>query len=285
VSDVQNSGKILLPTPTRVSHLIELASQSIYLVILAHVLSYPPIITDNTERRGFILIFLAATSLRRSWSSIPFVLTLASLVSCFPSTPIPGHVEDDFAYGILTIAFILHILQFLLPSGPTPIFLLSFEFWLPICALLSNCISQVFIPTLFFFIPLLSMILKILYLSLRDLFLLAMETMLLIMLVTLILVMKPSPSPKSSPWDRYSEKLGLDSRKIFVRAVVRYAGPYYFPPPFRLFQFILWPPSAALRARGASSAYLDTLERILWRITVGLIAAVVAGLWVWGLRQ
>ena len=64
-----------------------------------------------------------------------------------------------------------------------------------------------------------------------------------------------------------------------------YADPYYFPPPFNLLQLLVRFPSAVLRVYGTSSACLDTVQRLLWRITVGPLVVVAAGLWGWGLRQ
>jgi hypothetical protein len=82
-------------------------------------------------------------------------------------------------------------------------------------------------------------------------------------------------------WDRYSEAVGLEARKYFVRAVIAYSTPHTFPPPLNLLPLVLQLPSATLRTHGDPSSALAVLERLLWRITVGPVGAVVFLLLFW----
>jgi hypothetical protein len=246
----------------------------------------------------------AVASLARSWSifTTPSVLVFVALSSCLPSVPLP----DDIAFSVLIFALALHTLQLHIPHGPTPMFLFPFEICLPLCGLLSRCLSRIILPVLVLFLPVLLLTWSLLCVSLRDVLfsipvlqtlpapiqtrtglfvIFVMEVTLLIPLLLTPLIMTPSLSPKNSSsnnWDRYSESIGLDARKAFVQTVLMYSAPFSFPPPFNLLQLAFQLPLATLRMHGAPSYFLAATERLLWRATVGLIAIVVAGVWLWG---
>jgi len=246
----------------------------------------------------------AVASLARSWSifTTPALIVFTAFSSSLPSVPLP----DDIAFSALILAFALHALQLHFPRGPTPIFLLPFELCLPLCALLSKCIAQIMFPVLMLFLPILIITWSLAYLSLQGALLhipmlrtlpapmetrtglfviLVVELLLLIPSLLTPLIMVPSLPQKnssSSTWDRYSEIVGLEARKAFVQAVITYSTPHTFPPPFNLLQSFFQLPSALLRAHGVPSSFLAATERVLWRITVGPTAIVIAGMWWWG---
>jgi hypothetical protein len=98
------------------------------------------------------------------------------------------------------------------------------------------------------------------------------------------LVLTGSFSQRNNPgssWDRYSEAVGLEARKYFVRAVIAYSSPHTFPPPLNLLPLFLQLPSATLRTHGDPSSALAVLERLLWRMTVGPVGLILSLLLFW----
>lgn len=283
-----------------------------------HYLIYPPasrpVINKFTlQRHGareILLLLLPLSYLARPWTerNVPFLIITIAFLSCLPTVPSPG----DTAFNGLILGFAFHIYQLHLPTTPSPLFLLEFGRSLPLSTLLCKAISRIFYPALIFFLPVFLLSLFMLSFSLADTFLIAQSYILspapiqtraasLFFLFLVISLLAPSlfilaikfptdmPASTSHPdyWDRYSKAIGLEAHRAFVQAVVSYSHPYTFSPPFNLLHLIaIRVPLFVLKICGRPpSPRLAKLERILWRITVGPIAIVVAGLWVWGLWQ
>jgi hypothetical protein len=98
--------------------------------------------------------------------------------------------------------------------------------------------------------------------------------------VTLVMFPTLSSSTIStSRWDRYSREIGLHARRSFVEALVQYE-PYYFPVPFNLLQLIVRVPCMVFSGLGHPvTPYIKSMERVLWRFSVGLIGVVISGFW------
>lgn len=288
--------------------------------ILIHFVLYPlsrPIITNSLQYTGpreFVLILYPMTSLARPWSlsTTPFLLVFLALLVCLPTVPFPG----DTTFTILLLALAFHLWQLHSSCTPSPIFLFPVEKGLPLRTFLGQSTSRILFPALMFFLPVLLLTAFLLSISLADTFLqviylhfsslgpapmetrsalltlFGVETLLLAISLSILALSFSSralpPDRPADAWDHYSTPVGLDARRSFARAVAAYPTPYTFPPPFSIIRLLLIQvPSVVFHLIGLDSLYpyLETVERILWRITVGPVALVVAGLWLWGLRQ
>jgi hypothetical protein len=166
------------------------------------------------------------------------------------------------------------------------------------------------IPIVFFFLPVLLLAALLLSLSLADatlhmlpmvtsdsppiqtrtFFLILFAVAALFLLLCIIMgaakfpslsVTDKSAAPHGHIWDRYSRPVGLDARRAFVRALVQYSNPYYFPPPLSLLHWCF----VRLLYLIGPSPYLEAVGRIIWRITVGPVVGVVAGIWLWNVGK
>lgn len=243
---------------------------------------------------------------QRSYSTLPFLLTL--LAVCLSTAPIPGLGETG--YSLVLVALSVHILQLHLYYPPTPILLFFPERTLPLATLLWHGVSQIFIPATLFFLPALLLTMFLLSLSLSDVVglilplavepsplearsaFVALFTLLfglLICSLVMLVLIYPSLSSKprsASGWDRYSDAIGLTARRAFAKAIVTYSSPYLFIAPFNLLQLLFIRIPAAVfvltQAKGLRHR-LRAVERVLWRISVGMLSCVVAGLWLWNI--
>jgi hypothetical protein len=88
-----------------------------------------------------------------------------------------------------------------------------------------------------------------------------------------------SSSASTSKWDRYSREIGLHARRTFVEALVQYEL-YRFPVPFNMLQLLVRVPYVALSWLGYPvTPYMKSMERAVWRASVGLVGAVISTLW------
>lgn len=300
----------------RILHLLELSGELLFLGVLSHFVLYPPtqpIITGNERHRSLREYFLTCwpiTTLIRPWSlgSLPSLLVFLSFIFSLPSIPLP----NDTSFMVLHLALALRILFLHFPLPPSPLFLLPFRISLPLSVLLTHSVSRVFFPIILFFLPVILVSVLLLSLSLGDttfrfltldptpmqtrtVFLILAFIVTLLLILTLVMGASKFPSlsvadnavsSQSQKWDRFSEHIGLDARRAFVRSLLRYSKPTYFPPPLNFLQVVLIRlPAVIFITLGKKSylPFLETLERLLWRATVGPIACIVAGFWLWGL--
>ncbi|KAH9835617.1 RNI-like protein [Rhodofomes roseus] len=244
---------------------------------------------------------LSDLSVRPAFTVIPYILVLGAFTSHLPQVPCP----DDVAYGILLFAFSWMIIGLHLPMSTSPLHLFPAEIILPRSVLILHGISRVFIPTVTFFLPALLLSLFLLSTSLADLFpdslgtpfapapiesrvafLSLFAVLFLLMVCSLVMLVLVYPSlasrPSSNPWDRCSKSIGLEARRFFIRTVVRYSAPYSFPAPLNLLQLIVYLPVATLTFTGGVSTAIANgpglFERILWRMTVAPLGAVLDNL-------
>ncbi|TFK57373.1 hypothetical protein OE88DRAFT_1651062 [Heliocybe sulcata] len=307
--------------PPRFLHLLDLLFDLSYLALLANFVLDPPsrpIITYGPSPvgiRGIFLILYSACSLLRSWSlsAFPGVIVLLSFMTCLPAVPYPG----DNAFDALLLALSLQILALHLPEGPSPALLFNPERTLPLSTLFRSAVHRVFYPALVFFLPTLLITLYLLSTSLSDTFLnlntllglpAPMETRLAFMTLGIILLLlfisfvilltllfpfltstSTSPSPESSKWDRYTEAVGLNARRLFVRSVTTYSTPYFFPPLLNFVPFVLVTvPRVFLYVVGRGKGRVAVLERVeegAWWALVAPLGLLVASLRAWGLGR
>jgi hypothetical protein len=236
----------------------------------------------------------------------PLVLVAGAFLLSLPETPYPG----DTSYSLLLGALILHVLLLHLPRAPSPNFLVSPQVTLPLATLLWHQFTRTLYPCILFYLPAMSLASFFLSIALKDsiphfpiVFTLPqaapMETrvafsalwciIVFLMITSSVLFVLFSASLLSissqtiSPWDRYSVAVGLQSRRIFATAVATYSVPYYFPPPFNLLQilFVNIPQHLSRIFGWKLSPVNEQIEGILWHLTTGLLAFVVAGCWLW----
>jgi len=287
-------------------------------VALAHYLLYPPaksIITGKLDEQGlreYFLTLFPLPLLARPWSirSLPFLLAFLPYIFSLPSVPQP----DDTSFMVLHFALGLQILFLHFPHPPSPVFLLPFQLSLPLSTLLTHSMSRMFFPVVIFFLPVTFLAAVLLsasvaettlgFLSMipsdpspmqsRVVFLLLFAVVILLLLLSLIVGAAKYPFilmaedkmllPLGQNWDRYSRRVGLDARKTFVAALVRYSQPYYFPPPLNVVQLVFirlpWRVLLILGKKGPFP-HLEVVERILWRASVGPIVWLMSGVWLW----
>jgi len=290
---------------------IDLLYRLIFIAALVHFLLHPSAgsavnkISKYLGLREAILIIYSVSICSSPWSkhSLPFILVVAAFLLSWDNAPRP----DDVSFTMLHLALAMHILQLHAPCPPSPLFLLPVHNSLPLSALLSYGTRRIFFPVLLYFLPALLCAAFVLSISLTDTFFpldpvllvnppietrsafLALFAMVVLVLFTspLILLAFPPTSSASNPWDRYSKHIGLDARRAFVHAVIRYGTPYLFPPPFNIIQLVFVRfPLAVLRYIGGHAAVTHFLvaERVLWGIMVAPVAILVNGVWGWGWR-
>ncbi|GBE78265.1 hypothetical protein SCP_0111480 [Sparassis crispa] len=305
-----------LCTP-RVLHAVALVLHLSYLALLTHFVLFPPVRSVSTVRsptpdlREALLMIYSGARLLQTWSlgTCPFLLVLLVFLYCLPSVPFP----DGLAYSVLLFAFSWNVIELHIPRAPSPIFLFPFPRILPLAVLIWQGISRIFFPVVMFFLPALLLSLFLLSTSLSDIFshLLTVDSLdpapmetrvafislfavifslLLCSIIMLVLVYPSLPldTQAHSPWDQYSKPVGLEARRALVRIVVAYCAPYAFPAPFNLVELLTvrLPVSLATVLGWKEVAMrFEVVERVFWRMTIGPIAAMVAGGWVWGLRD
>ena len=299
---------------SRVVHAVDIVLQLVYLAFLSDYILLPPgraiintTLNSPTATEVFLMIYSTASLFRPpTFLVAPFVLVAGAFLFSLPQNPLPG----DTSYSILICALLLHVLLLHLPRTPSPNFLFSPEVTLPLATLLCHEFTRTLYPGVLFYLPATLLTSFFLSIALEDSiphFLTfstfagpaPMEvrvtfTVLWSMLISfmigssvLLVLFSASLLPISSqpicPWDKYSVAVGLRSRRIFATAVAAYSAPYYFPPPFNLLQILLVHiPWRLLRLLGRKeSPVVEQVERILWNLTTGLLAFIVAGCWLW----
>lgn len=294
-----------LSTP-RVLHCIDVLGRLFFMGSLIHYLLYPPhfhITLGQNEQgtREMILTFMSAASLARRWSihTLPAMLVFPAFVMTLPSVPLPGNVS----FSALHTALLLQLVLLHLPKSPSLPAIVKPESVIPLSMLLSHGATRIVIPVALFFFPVLLLATFLVSASLVDVPLSVLTNSLevspmdsrlsfFILFITVImlllgglgvtLVMFPtlaSSTISTSRWDRYSREIGLHARRSFVEALVQYE-PYYFPVPFNLLQLIVRVPCMVFSGLGHPvTPYIQSMERVLWRFSVGLIGAVISGFW------
>ena len=303
-----------LDSVSRVAHAVDILLQLVYLALLSDYALHPPerpIVTTSLNligAREVLLMIYATTSLLRQPTSLvaPFAFVAGAFLFTLPSAPFPG----DTSYSILLGALLLHVLLLHLPRTPSLNFLLSPEVTLPLATLLWREFLRTICPCVLFFLP--ATILSSLFLSIaledsiprfltplalvestpmeiRAAFSVLWIILILLIIFSAVLLVLFSGSSISSgqlhSWDKYSVAVGLRSRRVFVTAVTTYSVPYYFPPPFNLLQSLfVHIPHLFMRFFGWKvSPVTEQIERVLWHLTTGPLAFVVAAcrLWNW----
>lgn len=298
-----------LSTP-RVLHFIDVLDRLVFVGLLIHYLLYPPrfhITLGQNEQgtREMILTFISAASLARRWTThtLPAMLVFPAFAMTLPSVPLPGNVS----FSVLHIALLLQLVLLHLPNSPSLPAAVNPENAIPLSTLLSHGATRIVIPITLFFFPVLILATFLVSASLVDnplsmltnslevtpmdsrlSFFILFVTVIMLLLggIGVTLAMFPtmvSPTTSTSRWDRYSREIGFHARRSFVEALVQYE-PYYFPVPFNLLQLVVRVPCMVFSGLGRPvTPYIKFMERVLWRVSVGLIGAVISGFWLWGL--
>ncbi|CAE6526411.1 unnamed protein product [Rhizoctonia solani] len=303
-----------LCTSPRVAHAITITFRLAFLIILAHLLLYPPQ-SGLPGAREYILLFYCALAFLDSprFGSWPFILIAAALLYSLPSSPAP----DGSFRSLMLLSFVGLLVDLHVASPPTPLLLFQPSNTLPFAVYIRTIFAQTVTPTLAFFAPVLLALMMFLSLSVADPFnppwisLAAMGpadpkphptpyttritifTFLLFILgsipffiTSLVLLPSRHRTDKKEDWDTYGTLTGVRARRAFVRALVTYAQPEYFPAPLNIAR-IIWVtgPRIVLEVLGrprASEWWAETVATWVWRGWVGWIGVLFALLWLAG---
>jgi len=278
----------------------------VYLTALVRHVMHPPQTAGSGHRslgpQGvFIVVYSLAASLGEPATCFP--LYLVSLCFFVSQGPIPG----EASYTLTLLAILLNTLQLHLPHPLSPIHLLPPWDILPLSTFLLNGFITISVPVVLFFAPLLAISSYLLSSALTDVLLainlkpapmeartifLSFSGFVLLLVVSSLAfailssnqLAQGNPGP-TDRWDRYSIKVGLESRRIFVRTVSKYASPSYFPIPFNLLSLALVGipqiPFMLLR-KSEWIARMNKLETAMWSVLVLPLSCVFAGFWLWG---
>ncbi|CDO72310.1 hypothetical protein BN946_scf184977.g7 [Trametes cinnabarina] len=298
----------------RVLHIADLLGHIAYLGILYHYLNWPPYLEPIRvfDTRRALLMTYTLSKLMRPWSSAtaPPFLALFAFVICLPYAPAP----NTFTFFLLLTTFCWEILLLHFSVLPSPLLLFRPDWILPFAVLARRSVAKLFSPTAFFVPALIACLLMlqfamldrpqvlfttlhsaaptdslVAYFSLFTTFLLFLMCAFTysVLVHPFLATLQGTPATRS-PWDRYTEAVGLEARRTFVHAVVTYATPYYFPPPVNLAQILLVRvPQIVLQAmgkRGNGARLLTLVQRVLWRLIVGPAAVLLSGFWLWYLH-
>lgn len=297
-------------------HAIDLTMLLCYMGILAHFLILPPghvvdpTAVDSAGTREWLMVTYALTKFydRPKPSMLPHVLVLGSFVAHLPWLPHP----DDLAFGVLLFAFSWLVVDLHLPWSTSPLHLVPAELILPRSVLILHGVSRVFLPVVTLFLPALLLSLFLLSTSLADFFpntlvtaftpapmesrvaflsLLAVLFLLMICSLIMLIIVYPTfaSHPLPSPWDKCSRPIGLEARRFYIRTVVQYSDPYFFPAPFNVLRVLIRLPemvSVMFRDPGGAPRIpaIRLVERVVWRVTMAPLAAVFGAFWLWGWR-
>lgn len=291
---------------SRILHLINILALFVYLVILVCYVMRPSETASFGERsfgpQGvFIVIYSLAAILEEPAACFPFLLTfLCFVVSWAPS---PG----ETSYSLTLLAILLTILQLHIPYPSSPIHLLPPRDILPLSTFLLDGFITISVPVILFFAPLWvissyllssaladiypTLILKPAPMEARALFLSFSAFVMLLTISSLAFAILSSSqlaqggAGPTDRWDRYTLRIGLESRKVFVRTVAKYSSPFYFPVPFNLVSLVLVRIPKILILLIRKSEWIggfDKLETALWSVLVLPLSFVLAGFWLWG---
>ena len=278
----------------------------VYLVTLVYYVMRPQETGGFGDRSfglqgAYIIIYSLATTLKEPATCLPFFLVFLCFV--VSRAPIPG----ETSYTLTILAILLNILQLHLPHPSSPIHLLPPRNILPLSTFLLDGFTTISAPVILFFAPLFIISSYLLSSALADALLTAnlkpapMEAraillsfscfVLLLAISSLAFAILSSGqliqgnSGPTDRWDRYSLRVGLESRKIFVRTVAKYSSPSYFPLPFNLLSLVLVRVPRVLILLLRKSEWVtkvNKLETALWSILVLPLSCVLAGFWLWG---
>ena len=291
---------------SRVLHLINLLMLFVYLVTLVYCVMRPPETSSFGDsslgyQGVYIVIYSLAIILGEPATCFPFFLVFLCFV--VSQAPAPG----ETSYTLTLLAILLNILQLHLPHSSSPIHLLPPQDILPLSTFLLDGFATISAPVILFFTPLLLISSYLLSSTLSDTFptfinqpapMEARATFLsfsgFVLLLTIsslafaILSSNQLAQGNSGPtdrWDRYSLRVGLESRRTFVRTVAKYSSPSHFPLPFNLLSLVLVRIPQILILPLRKPEWITTfgkLERALWSILVLPLSCVLAGFWLWG---
>ncbi|KAG2146556.1 uncharacterized protein EDB93DRAFT_1337544 [Suillus bovinus] len=295
-----------LSTP-RILHFIDFLGRLVFMGSLIHYLLYPPhfrITLGQSEQgtREIALTFMSAASLARSWSihTLPAMFVFPAFVMTLPSVPFPGSAS----FSVLHIALLLQLFLLHLPNSPGLPFAIKPESTIPLSTLLSHGATRIVIPVTLFFFPVLLLAIFLVSASLVDTplsvltnslevapmdsrfsFFILFITVIMLLLGGLAVTLAMFPTALStaltSKWDRYSREIGLHARRSFVEALIQYE-PYYFPVPFNVLQLVVRVPCTVFSWFGRPvTPCTKSIEKVVWRASVGLIGAVISGFGLW----
>ncbi|KAF9015344.1 hypothetical protein BDQ17DRAFT_1340891 [Cyathus striatus] len=279
-------------TPRNI-HLLELLSTSIYIGLLAHYVMLPPTkFHTSSTQQGFglreYLLTIFALSLITSWSIARIAGPLLVILCLGLSFPNPIYPDTNL-FGILLFSLLLSLCQLHFTYPPTPLLLFSSIYSFPLAVFIRR--------TGIFFAPIFLFLMFLLSYSMTDTFppiwtdtLLricvgpapmqtrtALFCAVLVLLVTWGFVIMSLYS--DDRWLRFSRPVGVEAQHSFFKCVTLYTRPYVFPAPLNLLAAVTVKIPIHLRVFfGFNLSVLSTVERVLWRITVGPFTMVLAGL-------
>ncbi|KAI0651785.1 RNI-like protein [Trametes meyenii] len=268
----------------RVIYIVSLILHILYLAVSFNYVNNPPSRSDSVTVLDMRLIFLAfygVSKLLQPWS----LSTILSFSFCWEIILLHFPVERSMlllfrAHWVLPLAVLMQralstILApalFFLPGAIASFILLeatfwNWNFWLSTVPL-ANTLGPVFKETQVNIFILFLIFLGLSFLTLAY-------------AVFVFPFIAAVQDTRPSPWDRFSESVGLQARLAFVRAVRTFGAEYYFPAPLNLFQVLMAEiPRHILTLVGGRTDFekrLMIMDKVLWRILVGPLAFVLSG--------
>lgn len=307
---VRTSGCVVSPRnkkSCRAMHFLHLLGHLLFVGALSHYLLYPPpfIVFFDSPRytsREIFLVVMAASSLFAPWTlhSLSYIQVFLAFALTLPSEPLPGYLVFTFLHIALTV----HMASLHLPYAPSIAYLLYPSTGVSLSSLLMQCVTRFLLPLIALFLPAVLFTSYLVSASLADsplyrlsvLNLVPMDTrtafFLLFLLTVFALIFSVAATfstadmsfaTSAEPWDRYTPAVGRLARKMFYRAVTRYTG-HVFVPPFNVLLLIVIIPSFLHFLLGyRRSQVFKEMKVTMWRLSVGVLGAVVGGIWLWGL--
>ncbi|KAF9654324.1 hypothetical protein BDM02DRAFT_3182136 [Thelephora ganbajun] len=306
LSTVSRTWKIKSLGTPRILHLMNLLMLFMYLITLVHYVMYPLKTASSGDRSfgpqgAYVVIYSLATILDEPATCLPFFFVFLCFVVSW--APVPG----ETLYTLTLLAILLNIFQLHLPYPSSPIHLLPPRDILPLSTFLLDGFTTISLPVILFFAPLLIISSYLLSSALADVFptinlkpapmearamFLSFSGFALLLTISslafAILSSGQLAQGNSGPadrWDRYSLRVGLESRRIFIRTVAKYSSPSYFPVPFNLLSLVLVriPQILVLLFRRSEwTTSFKKLETALWSVLVLPLSCILGGFWLWG---
>lgn len=303
VSRVQRLDNII--RSPRTLHCVHLISHVLYLLSLSALVLYPPSGLFGSSQEPITVVIIAWIILY-SVSMIVFyfkfstvILHATAIISIFWNFQ-----PDSLSHTLLLTILSIQIIQMHLSQFPSHLLLFNPQTFLPISTFFSGCFRYCLFPSLAFLLPMIIVFLVLLSFSISDVLILSLSagsftasplsvrtgfliflTLSVVMLVSLFwaLVVRFSSSSNTalgSPhWDKLGTENGIVARRFLIQAILKYSAsvdglmPLTYPPPFNIVEYVLVP---------ISKRTFSQIDVRLWYVTVGPLAFVVAGLWLWG---
>lgn len=290
----------------RAAYSAHLLADLLFVALLANYLVDPPALHAYSSlqtareiiRDTYIILYsFSAMLLPSAGSTTSFALVLFSFLLGYPELPIPGYTS----FSLLLLSFFFRLLDYHRAHTPSSVFLFRANHILPLVHILGFHINNTLIPLMLFLFPVSFFVFALLaYSNAFDLDTRLVFALALVMICCVFFFLLLSFAPSSnaqlanihtahptdahdSAWDRYSQHIGLEARKSFIRCVAVYGTWHLFPPPFNVLQllFVDVPRAGLSVVRRQHGHVMDRVEQILWGVSAGPMVVTLGVLWSW----